>query len=111
MPSTSTSEPAVALRRGSGASGGSGGGGASQPASGGVASQPAAWDPRLRAARKWYESAYEWRIVSYAMHTQARLNAHDDGKLLFYISAVDKPAVFGAAEKSTTIHRSWRATS
>ena len=54
---------------------------------------PAAWDPRLRAARKWYESAYEWRIVSYAMHTQARLNAHDDGKLLFYIPAVDKAAV------------------
>ena len=62
-------------------------------ARGSSASQPAAWDPRLRAARKWYESAYEWRIVSYAMHTQARLNAHDDGKLLFYIPAVDRPVV------------------
>ena len=61
-------------------------------ACGSSASQPTAWDPRLRAARKWYESAYEWRIVSYAMHAQARLNAHDDGKLLFYIPAVDKPA-------------------
>jgi len=69
------------------------GSGASQPACGSGASQPAAWDPRLRAARKWYESAYEWRIVSYAMHAQARLNAHDDGKLLFYIPAVDKAAV------------------
>ena len=69
------------------------GSGASQPACGSGASQPAAWDPRLRAARKWYESAYEWRIVSYAMHTQARLNAHDDGKLLFYIPAVDKAPV------------------
>ena len=28
------------------------------------ASQPTAWDARLREARGWYESAYEWRIVS-----------------------------------------------
>ena len=61
--------------------------------SGGSASQPTAWDPRLRAARHWYESAYEWRIVSYAMHTQTRLDAHDAGKILFYIPAVDRPAV------------------
>ena len=56
------------------------------------ASQPTAWDPRLRAARRWYESAYEWRIVSYAMHAQTRLDAHDAGKVLFYIPAVDRPA-------------------
>ena len=61
--------------------------------SGGSASQPTAWDPRLRAARHWYESAYEWRIVSYAMHTQTRLDAHDAGQILFYIPAVDRPAV------------------
>ena len=57
------------------------------------ASQPAAWDARLRQARGWYESAYEWRIVSYAMHANARLDAHDAGKVLFYIPAVDTPAV------------------
>ena len=26
------------------------------------------WIPRLLEARGWYECAYEWRIVSYAMH-------------------------------------------
>ena len=46
----------------------------------------------MREARGWYESAYEWRIVSYAMHAQARLDAHDSGKVLFYVAAVDKPA-------------------
>ena len=56
------------------------------------ASQPAGWDKRLREARGWYESAYEWRIVSYAMHASARLDAHDAGKVLFYIPAVDTPA-------------------
>jgi len=61
----------------------SGGGGAASTAS----------DPRLRAARRWYESAYEWRIVSYAMHAQAKLDAHDVGTVLFYIPAVDRPAV------------------
>ena len=49
-------------------------------------------DPRLLEARNWYESAYEWRVVSYAMHTQAILNAHADGKILFYVPAVDKAA-------------------
>ena len=58
----------------------------------GGASQPPAWDTRLREARGWYESAYEWRIVSYAMHANARLDAHDAGKILFYIPAVDTPA-------------------
>ena len=32
-------------------------------------------DTRLRDARNWYECAYEWRIVSYAMHARARLTA------------------------------------
>ena len=58
----------------------------------GGASQPAAWDKRLREARGWYESAYEWRIVSYAMHVNARLDAHDAGKVLLYLPAVDTPA-------------------
>ena len=46
----------------------------------------------MRAARGWYESAYEWRIVSYAMHAQAKLDAHDAGQLLFYVPATDRPA-------------------
>ena len=47
----------------------------------GAASQPAASaedlgaDPRLRDARGWCECAYEWCIVSYAMHARSRLNA------------------------------------
>ena len=46
------------------------------------AAQPPQWDERLRAARGWYEAAYEWRIVSYFMHAQAKLDAHDAGQLL-----------------------------
>ena len=57
------------------------------------ASQPPAWDARLRETRGWNELAYEWRIVSYAMHANARLDVHDVGKVLFYIPAVDTPAV------------------
>ena len=64
--------------------------GASQPAastdSGGI-------DLRLRNARGWYECAYEWRIVSYAMHAHARLNAKAAEKLLYYIPAIDVPPV------------------
>ena len=52
----------------------------------------AAPDQRLKDARNWYESAYEWRIVSYAMHANARLDAHAAGKILYYIPAVDTPA-------------------
>ena len=62
-------------------------------ASRGGASQPAAWDRRLQEARGCYECAYEWRIVSYAMHANARLDAHVAGKILFYIPAVDTPTV------------------
>ena len=63
----------------------------------GAALQPAndsrpAVDPRLLEARSWYECAYVWRIVSYAMHANARLNAKAAGKPLFYIPAVDSPA-------------------
>ena len=54
--------------------------------------EPPQYDQRLREARGWYESAYEWRIVSYAMHTQAKLDAHDAGQVLFYVPAVDRPA-------------------
>ena len=48
-------------------------------------------DPRLREARNWYECAYEWRIVSYAMHANARLNAKAAGRLLYYIPSIDYP--------------------
>ena len=49
-------------------------------------------DARLKQARGWYECAYEWRIVSYAMHAHARLNAKAAGKILFYVPAIDAPA-------------------
>ena len=52
-------------------------------------------DPRLRNARGWYESAYEWRYVSYAMHAHAKLDAHAAGKLLYYIPAVDRASATG----------------
>ena len=48
-------------------------------------------DPRLRAARGWYESAYEWRIVSYAMHAQAKLDGHDAGPAAL-VRAGSRPA-------------------
>ena len=50
-------------------------------------------DERLRAARGWYESAYEWRLVTYAMQAQARLDARHANEVLFYIPAVDMPSV------------------
>ena len=47
---------------------------AGQPAaSSSQAAQPPQWDHRLRAARGWYESAYEWCIVSYVMHRRPSL--------------------------------------
>jgi hypothetical protein len=75
-------------------------GSATQPTTAATSSgalQPAndarpAVDPKLLEARGWYECAYEWRIVSYAMHANARLNAKAAGKPLFYIPAVDSPA-------------------
>ena len=57
------------------------------------ASQPTDIDQRLRSARGWYESAYEWRVVTYTMHVQARLDAHDANEILFYIPAIDVPTV------------------
>ena len=63
-------------------------GGASQPAAIGAAGA----DARLKEARGWYECAYEWRIVSYAMHAHARLNAKAAAKILFYVPAIDAPA-------------------
>ena len=62
--------------------------GASQPDAIGSASA----DARLKDARGWYECAYEWRIVSYAMHAHARLNAKAAAKILFYVPAIDAPA-------------------
>ena len=56
-------------------------------------SQPGEIDVRLRDARHWYECAYEWRIVSYAMHSHAKLNAKAEGKLLYYIPSIDMPSV------------------
>ena len=55
------------------------------------ASQPA--DSRVRDARGWYHCAHEWRLVSYAMHAHARLNAKAAGKVLYYIPCVDLPAI------------------
>ena len=56
-------------------------------------SQPGEIDVRLRDARHWYECAYERRIVSYAMHSHAKLNAKAEGKLLYYIPSIDMPSV------------------
>ena len=50
-------------------------------------------DNRLREARHWYECAYEWRLVSYAMHAHARLNAEAESKILFYIPSDDVPSI------------------
>ena len=55
-------------------------------------------DERLREARGWYESAYEWRLVSYAMHAHARLDARDARKLLYYIPAVDRAPTTGVGK-------------
>ena len=57
--------------------------------SGADAHQLGAPDPRLLQARGWYESAYEWRIVSLAMHTHAKLDARHHGKVLYYVPSVD----------------------
>ena len=56
-------------------------------------------DSRLAQARGWYECAYEWRIVCYAMHAHARLNAAAAGKTLFYVPAIDAPAARMAREE------------
>ena len=48
-------------------------------------------DQRLANARHWYECAYEWRHVSFAMHAHARLNAKAEGKVLYFVQAVDRP--------------------
>ena len=65
---------------------------ASQPG-GSSACQPGEMDVRLRDARHWYECAYEWRLVSYAMHCHAKLNAKAESKLLYYIPSIDTPTV------------------
>ena len=35
----------------------------------------------------------EWRIVSYAMHVHARLNAKAASRVLYYIPSIDIPSV------------------
>ena len=47
---------------------------------------------RLLQCTDWYETAYDWRTVSFAMQTKARLQAKQAGQILFYIQAVDKVA-------------------
>ena len=61
--------------------------GASQPVGREVA------DSRLNDAVGWYESAYEWAIVSFAMQLQTRLSAKRSNQVLYYVQAVDRPAV------------------
>jgi hypothetical protein len=45
---------------------------------------------QLLACSEWHEAAYDWRTVSFAMQTKARLRAKQAGKILYYIQAVDK---------------------
>ena len=52
-----------------------------------IAGQDAA---QLLACTKWYEAAYDWRTVSFAMQTKARLQANQARGILYYIQAVDK---------------------
>ena len=54
-----------------------------------TASQDAA---QLLACSKWHEAAYDWRTVSFAMQTKARLQAKQAGRILYYIQAVDRVA-------------------
>ena len=61
--------------------------GASQPV------VPRDADSRLDAAVGWYESAYEWSIVSYAMQLQSRLSAKRSNQVLYYVQAIDRPGV------------------
>ena len=39
---------------------------------------------------KWHEAAYDWRTVSFAMQTKARLQAKQAKRILYYIQAVDR---------------------
>ena len=45
---------------------------------------------QLLACSKWHEAAYDWRTVSFAMQTKARLQAKQAGRILYYIQAVDR---------------------
>ena len=38
-------------------------------------------DQRLRDARGWLVCAYGWRVVCFAMHAHAKLDAHSDDEL------------------------------
>ena len=41
-------------------------------------------------SQDWYEAAYDWRTVSYAMNVKARQQVRQQKQLLFYIQAVDR---------------------
>ena len=56
-------------------------------------------DKRLLDTKGWYECAYEWRYVSFAMHIHAKLDARAQGKILFYIPAVDRVSTAGFGRK------------
>ena len=61
---------------------------------------------RLRDAcgNGWYESAYEWSIVSFAMQLQTRLGAKRQNKVLYYMKAVDRPeGTWGPAALETML--------
>ena len=45
---------------------------------------------QLLECSKWHEAAYDWRTVSFAMQTKARLQAKQAGRILYYIQAVDR---------------------
>ena len=45
---------------------------------------------QLLACSKWHEAAYDWRTVSFAMQTKARLQAKQARRILYYIQAVDR---------------------
>ena len=45
---------------------------------------------QLLACSKWHEAAYDWRTVSFAMQTKARLQAKQAKRILYYIQAVDR---------------------
>ena len=65
-----------------------------------IAGQDAA---QLLACTKWYEAAYDWRTVSFAMQAKARLQARQAQKILFFIQAVDRVSQHVTPEESRRI--------
>ena len=61
---------------------------------GGRASEPAAsGDLRLGGTVGWHHAAYEWSIVHFVMHVEARRGARAGKQPLFLVQAVDRPAL------------------